>query len=110
MSGPARRSRIWLSRSAPLIVLALVSALSLGARAYQLGGPCVSPCTTASAHVLINDEVYYVGAAQVIAGVRPPRALPGGQVSIYRNAPLGPVPNGEHPQGAKLVIAGAFEL
>jgi hypothetical protein len=110
MPGPARRLRIWLSGSAPLIVLALVSALSLGARAYQLGGPCVSPCTTASDHVLINDEVYYVGAAQVIAGVRPPRLLPGGQVSIYRNAPLGTDPNGEHPQGAKLVIAGAIKL
>lgn len=102
--------RIRLSGRAPLIALALVSALSLGARAYELGGPCVSPCRAVSDHALISDEVYYVDAAQVIAGVRPPSALPAGQVATYHNAPLGTDPNAEHPQGAKLVIAGAIEL
>ena len=104
------RLRIRLPVHAPLIVLALVSALSLGTRAYRLGAPCQSPCTTASQHALIFDENYYVDAAQVIAGIRPPRTLPGGAFSHYRNAPLGVDPNAEHPQGAKLVIAAAIEL
>jgi 4-amino-4-deoxy-L-arabinose transferase-like glycosyltransferase len=106
----SRRGCIWLSGRAPLIVLALVSALSLGARAYRLDAPCVSPCRTASAHALISDESFYVSAAQVIAGIRPPRRPTAGQVPTYQNAPLGTDPNGEHPQGAKLVIAGAIEL
>lgn len=106
----SHRSRVGLSGCAPLIVLALVSALSLGARAYRLDAPCVSPCTAASAHALISDESYYVDAAQVIAGIRPPPTLPAGQIPFYRDAPLGTDPNGEHPQGAKLVIAGAIEL
>jgi predicted membrane-bound dolichyl-phosphate-mannose-protein mannosyltransferase len=105
-----RRLPIWLSGRAPLIVLALVSVLSLGVRAYKLNGPCVSPCTTVSDHALISDESYYVDAAQVIAGIRPPRTLSAGQVATYHNAPLGTDPNAEHPQGAKLVIAGAIEL
>ena len=101
---------MWLSGSAPLIVLALVSALSLGARAYQLDGPCVSPCRTTSDHALINDESYYVDAGEVIAGIRLPSTLPAGQVATYHDSPLGSDPNAEHPQGAKLVIAAAIEL
>jgi hypothetical protein len=93
-----------------VIVLAVVLAVSVGARVYQLGGPCVSPCRSASDHALINDESYYVDAGQVIAGVRPPATLPAGQAATYRHAPLGTDPNAEHPQGAKLVIAGAIEL
>ena len=111
VAGPvlSRRSRLRQGRG-PLIVLALVSALSLGARADQLGAPCQSPCTTASEHALIFDENYYVDAAQVIAGIRPPRTLPGGQSAPYRDAPLGTDPNAEHPQGAKLMIAAAIKL
>jgi hypothetical protein len=97
-----RRARV--SAAAPLLVLALVSLLSLGARAYQLGEPCQSPCTTASEHTLIFDEAYYVNAARVIAGIRPPAG------SHYDASPLGSDPNAEHPQGAKLVMAAAIEL
>ena len=109
-SAAGGRWHFWLSGSAPLIVLVLVSAVSLGARAYRLDGPCVSPCTATSDHALINDESYYVNAGEVIAGIRPPRTLPAGQVGTYTNAPLGTDPNAEHPQGVKLVIAGAIEL
>jgi dolichyl-phosphate-mannose--protein O-mannosyl transferase len=89
---------------APLLVLVLVSLLSLGARAYQLGQPCQRPCTTANDHTLIFDEAYYVNAARVIAGIRPPAG------SHYDHSPLGTDPNAEHPQGAKLIMAGAIEL
>jgi dolichyl-phosphate-mannose--protein O-mannosyl transferase len=91
-------------RAAPLVVLALVSLLSLGARAYQLGQPCQRPCTTASEHTLIFDEAYYVNAARVIASIRPPAG------SHYDQSPLGTDPNAEHPQGAKLIMAAAIEL
>jgi len=92
------------SSRAPLIALAVISILSLGARAYKLGEPCSVPCTGANAHTLIFDEAYYINAARVIAGIRPP---PG---SHYDKSPLGSDPNAEHPQGAKLIIAGAIEL
>jgi len=106
----SRSSRVRVSARAPLIVLALVSALSLGARAYRLGAPCASRCTTANAHALIWDEPFYVDAARVIADIRPPRSLPAGEFPYYRHAPAGTDPNAEHPQGAKLVIAAALEL
>src|SRR5579875_527533 len=93
-----------LSPAAPLVVLALVSLLSLGARAYRLGEPCQRPCTTADDHTLIFDEAYYVNAARVIAHIRPPAG------SHYDQSPLGTDPNAEHPQGAKLIMAGAIEL
>ncbi len=91
-------------RSLPLVLLALVSLASLGARVGGLGDPCKSPCRTASDHLLIFDEAYYVNAARNIAGIRPP---PG---STYDNDPLGDDPNAEHPQLAKLVMAGSIEL
>ena len=78
--------------------------ISLGARAAWLGAPCHSPCRTASDHILIFDERYYVNAARVIAGIRPPLGSP------YADSPLGVDPNAEHPQLAKLVIAGSIEL
>ncbi|MEA2212223.1 MAG: dolichyl-phosphate-mannose-protein mannosyltransferase [Solirubrobacteraceae bacterium] len=88
----------------PLILLAVISVLSFGARSALLGEPCQSPCTKASQHTLIFDEAYYVNAARVIAGIRPPSG------AHYAEAPLGTDPNAEHPQLAKLIMAGAIEL
>jgi dolichyl-phosphate-mannose-protein mannosyltransferase len=90
--------------SLPLVLLVSVCLISLGARAAWLGAPCQSPCRTAADHVLIFDERYYVNAARVIAGIRPPVGSP------YADSPLGVDPNAEHPQLAKLVIAGSIEL
>jgi 4-amino-4-deoxy-L-arabinose transferase-like glycosyltransferase len=92
------------SSRTPLVLLAVVSVLSLAARAYKLDEPCQSPCTRAGQHTLIFDEAYYVNAARVIAGQRPP---PGAH---YADSPSGVDPNAEHPQLAKLIIAGAIEL
>ncbi len=97
-----RRIRTWAST--PLVLLAVVSVLSLAARAALLGEPCQSPCNKASEHTLVFDEAYYVNAARVIAGIRP---APG---QHYSDAPLGTDPNAEHPQGVKLVMAAAIEL
>jgi 4-amino-4-deoxy-L-arabinose transferase-like glycosyltransferase len=88
----------------PLSLLALLCVISLAARAAWLGAPCRSPCHASTDHVLIFDEVYYVNAARVIAGIHPP------QGSTYANDPLGDDPNSEHPQLVKLVIAGSIEL
>jgi hypothetical protein len=90
--------------SLPLVLLAVLSLASFGARIAWIAEPCQSPCRTASDHTLIFDETYYVNAARVIAGVRPPSG------DHYATAPLGDDPNSEHPQLAKLVIAGAIEL
>ncbi len=97
-----RRIRIWART--PLVLLAVVSVLSLAARAALLGEPCQSPCNKASEHTLVFDEAYYVNAARVIAGIRP---APG---QHYADAPLGTDPNAEHPQGVKLIMAAAIEL
>jgi 4-amino-4-deoxy-L-arabinose transferase-like glycosyltransferase len=101
---PAMIPRLRDTTRLPLILLAVISVLSFGARATLLGEPCQSPCTTASQHTLIFDEAYYVNAARVIAGIRPPAG------SHYADAPLGTDPNAEHPQLVKLVMAGAIEL
>jgi 4-amino-4-deoxy-L-arabinose transferase-like glycosyltransferase len=90
--------------SAPLALLAVLSVLSLAARLAWIGEPCRSPCRTTAAHTLVFDEIYYVNAARVIAGLRPPAG------QTYADAPLGDDPNSEHPQLVKLVIAGAIEL
>jgi dolichyl-phosphate-mannose--protein O-mannosyl transferase len=91
-----------LARPIPLLVV--LCLVSFGIRAAWLGDPCRSPCRTATDHVLVFDESYYVNAASVIAGIHPP---PG---SAYAASPLGDDPNAEHPQLAKLVIAGSIEL
>jgi hypothetical protein len=82
--------------SAPLALLAVISVLSFAARIAWLSEPCHSPCRGAAAHTLIFDEVYYVNAARVIAGIRPPAGEP------YARAPLGDDPNSEHPQLASV--------
>ncbi len=88
----------------PLVLLAVLSALSLAARVAWLSEPCQAPCRSSADHVLIFDEQYYVNAARVIAGIHPPTGSP------YAQAPLGTDPNAEHPQLAKLIIAGSIEL
>jgi predicted membrane-bound dolichyl-phosphate-mannose-protein mannosyltransferase len=88
----------------PLALLAALCVVSVAARAAWLGAPCHSPCRSSSDHFLIFDERYYVNAARVIAGIRPPPGSP------YSDAPLGRDPNAEHPQLVKLIIAGSIEL
>jgi predicted membrane-bound dolichyl-phosphate-mannose-protein mannosyltransferase len=89
---------------APRVALALILLLSLVGRALYLGNPCSNPCRTRTDHTLIFDEAYYVNAARVIAGIKPPPGVP------YAGAPLHKDPNAEHPQLAKLIIAGTIEL
>ena len=88
----------------PIAVLAVVSVLSLVARAAWLGDPCANPCRGPAAHSLVFDEVYYVNAARRIDGI----TVPPNQ--HYGGAPAGQDPNSEHPQFAKLFIAGAIKL
>jgi dolichyl-phosphate-mannose--protein O-mannosyl transferase len=87
-----------------MIALVLILALSLVARVAYIGRPCSSPCKSGRDHSLIFDEAYYVNAARVIAGIHPTGGVP------YSDAPLHKDPNAEHPQLAKLVIAGGIEL
>ena len=89
---------------APVSVLLLILLASFGARLFHFELPCNSPCKTDASHTLIFDESYYVNAARVIDGIHP---APG---SPYDTAPLHKDPNAEHPQLAKLVIAGGIKL
>lgn len=91
-------------RSLPLLLLAIVSLVSFGARIAWIGQPCQVPCTQPTNHVLIFDETYYVTAARAIAGIKP------GPKTPYAGSPAGVDPNSEHPQLTKLVIAGSIEL
>jgi dolichyl-phosphate-mannose-protein mannosyltransferase len=88
----------------PVAGLVVVSVLSLAARAAWLSDPCANPCRGPAAHALIFDEVYYVNAARRIDGI----AVPDKQ--SYAGDPAGQDSNSEHPQFAKLVIAGAIKL
>jgi 4-amino-4-deoxy-L-arabinose transferase-like glycosyltransferase len=91
-------------RGRPLVALLVLCLVSVAARSAWLGDPCRSPCRASTSHLLVFDETYYVNAARVIAGIHPPAGQP------YAAAPLGSDPNAEHPQLAKLVIAGSIEL
>jgi 4-amino-4-deoxy-L-arabinose transferase-like glycosyltransferase len=90
--------------SAPLVLLAVLSVLSLAARLAWIDEPCRAPCTTAFDRTPVFDEIYYVNAARAIAGLPQPGSSP------YAGSPAGLDPNAEHPQLAKLVLAGAMEL
>jgi predicted membrane-bound dolichyl-phosphate-mannose-protein mannosyltransferase len=90
--------------SLPIALLAVISLLSLGARVAWLGQPCFDHCRSSRDRLLVFDEAYYVNAARVIAGIVPPRN------QNYADTPLGDDPNAEHPQLAKLMIAGSIEL
>ncbi len=89
---------------APTVLLCAILVLSLYARVLDLGQPCTPPCKASSSHTLIFDESYYVNAARVIDGIEPPVGVP------YHGAPKHEDPNAEHPQLAKLAIAGGIEL
>ena len=91
-------------RSLPFWLLGALILLSTAARLAWIAEPCRAPCLSPTDHILVFDEDYYVNAARVIAGIRPPAGAP------YANAPLGVDPNSEHPQLAKLLIAGGIEL
>ncbi len=93
-------------RGRPLVywLLGALLLVSLLARLAWIGEPCRAPCRSSSDHVLIFDEDYYVNAARVIAGIRPPQGAP------YDTTPLGDDGNSEHPQLGKLLIAGGIEL
>jgi 4-amino-4-deoxy-L-arabinose transferase-like glycosyltransferase len=90
--------------SLPLWLLGALVVVSVAARLAWIDEPCKSPCRSPQDHLLVFDEDYYVNAARVIAGIRPPTGAP------YANAPLGVDPNSEHPQLVKLLIAGGIEL
>src|SRR5689334_2273907 len=104
LRAPALRPPALRGRSLALWLLCALVVVSLAARLAWLGEPCRSPCRSPTDHLLVFDEDYYVNAARVIAGIRPPNGAP------YANAPLGVDANSEHPQLAKLVIAGGIEL
>jgi dolichyl-phosphate-mannose--protein O-mannosyl transferase len=96
--------RLFADPVAPTACLCLILVLSLYARVLDLGQPCTKPCKDTSNHTLIFDESYYVNAARVIDGIEPPAGAP------YHGAPKGEDPNAEHPQLAKLIIAGGIKL
>jgi dolichyl-phosphate-mannose-protein mannosyltransferase len=88
----------------PIAGLIAVSVVSLVVRVAWLSEPCANPCRGPAAHGLVFDEVYYVNAARRIDGI----AVPDNE--NYAGDPAGQDPNSEHPQFAKLVIAGAIRL
>ena len=82
---------------APLVLLALVSLFSLGARLWRLNEPLAN-----GKSALIFDEQYYVNAARVILGIHP--------TGSYTHAALFHDPNAEHPPLAKLLIALSIKV
>jgi predicted membrane-bound dolichyl-phosphate-mannose-protein mannosyltransferase len=96
--------RTLLRRPLWLWLLGALLVVSTAARLAWIAEPCRAPCRSPDDHILVFDEAYYVNAARVIAGIRPPTGAP------YANAALGTDPNSEHPQLAKLLIAGGIEL
>ncbi len=100
-----RHEMVWrLRHLPPLGLLAILIVASLGVRSILLDEPCRTPCRSAADHVLVFDEDYYVNAARVISGIHLAAN------ARYAEAPSGSDPNAEHPQLAKLVIAGSIEL
>jgi hypothetical protein len=93
-----------LRQLSPFTLMLILLAVSVASRVALLDRPCRSPCRSASDHVLVFDESYYVNAARVIAGLSPPAGV------RYAGSPLGDDPNAEHPQLAKLIIGGSIEL
>jgi dolichyl-phosphate-mannose-protein mannosyltransferase len=89
---------------APVTALCLILGFSFGVKVIDLGQPCTAPCHRSDPHTLIFDEAYYVNAARVIDGIEPPKKQP------YHGAPKGMDPNAEHPQLAKLIMAGTIKL
>jgi dolichyl-phosphate-mannose-protein mannosyltransferase len=85
-------------------LLGALLLVSLLARLAWIDEPCRAPCRSPADHVLVFDEDYYVNAARAIAGIRPAHGAP------YATTPLGDDGNSEHPQLAKLLIAGGIEL
>jgi predicted membrane-bound dolichyl-phosphate-mannose-protein mannosyltransferase len=104
--GMVERLQSWALRRPrlPVALIAALAVVSLGVRLAWIAAPCYQPCAGANAHLVIFDEDYYVNAARVIAGIRPPSGVP------YAHAPLGTDPNAEHPPLAKLIMAGSIEL
>ena len=92
------RRPLWLWLLGALLVVSTVARLA------WIAEPCRATCRSPDDHTLVFDEAYYVNAARVIAGIPPPNGAP------YANAPLGTDPNSEHPQLAKLLMAGGIEL
>jgi predicted membrane-bound dolichyl-phosphate-mannose-protein mannosyltransferase len=99
-----RHERTVRGRPLYLWLLAGLLLVSTVARLAWIAEPCQAPCRSSPDHILVFDEAYYVNAARVIAGIRPPHGAP------YANAPLGVDANSEHPQLAKLLMAGGIEL
>ena len=102
LPGPVRR--LLARRAAPIVALVIVLALSTAARVIHINQPCSSPCTKPGQHTLIFDEAFYVNAARAIARVHQPSSSP------YSGSPPGKDPNAEHPQLAKIIMAGGIKL
>ena len=86
------------------MALAVILCFAVATRLIHINQPCGSPCKTAGQHTLIFDEAFYVNAARAIAEVHQPGNSP------YAGSPSGKDPNAEHPQLAKIVMAGGIEL
>jgi dolichyl-phosphate-mannose-protein mannosyltransferase len=84
-----------------MILMSVVTGASLVARVAYLDQPYDARLHQSN---LIFDEQYYVNAARLLDGIRPP------QGSTYATAQLFHDPNAEHPPLAKLIIAFTIKL